>query len=338
MKRLNFPLNQKEIFWVIPLTVGATLWFGFRCFLSFNFLSLGEIVFSIVLASVIALILGGLAFCAILIKKTSRPTKAKIIWEWGLLFIFVVFAFFAIFPFSHYFIVSDKKAEIQKKLSENVLEAKNMFSKYETYANNREYIYEQELTNALSKGHDGSYIYPSKYARFGFQAGGDDNKQKQDKIKDLHNGLFLYPFDYQNEKVKDIKWLTDAQSSINYWAPIRIVNVVKDIDNNITSWFNSLVELSKARGTGETAINFNEDTSSILTIINVKGQFKKEFGDLFFRTTFPSVGKAIGLYILMWLPWFPWIGVRRHSKYPGLKVLFGTEKKIENSKRIIITN
>jgi ABC-type glycerol-3-phosphate transport system permease component len=338
MNQKKFPLNQKEFLWIVLFTILPAVVFGIICFLSINFLSLGDTLLSLVVATVFALLLLIPVFVAICLKKTSRPSKASIIWEWILFFLFIFLAFVFLFPFSHYFVVSEKKDGIQQKLSQNVSEAKNMFAKYKTYANNREYIYEQELTNALSKGHDGSYIYPSKYDDFGFQAGGDDSKQKEDKLKDLHNGLFLHPFDYQKEKEKDLSWLGDAQNSIDSWAKISIVSVVKDMDNNIQTWFYNLVKLSKARGTGETAINFDEDTNSTVTILNVKRQFKKEVKDMFFVTNFRAIIFAIVLYFLMWLPWLPYIGIRRHSKYPGLKEVFGTEKKIEGSKRTIITS
>src|SRR5690606_8973393 len=119
------------------LTVLGTLGFGFFCFLSVNCLTLGDTDSSIIYAVLISCILGGLTFGVKLLKRTSHNFKTCIIWEWILIILFIVVAFFAIIPFSHYFVVTAQKEDIKKKVVSNITQAEGIFLDYESYADNR---------------------------------------------------------------------------------------------------------------------------------------------------------------------------------------------------------
>ncbi len=114
-------MSQSKFSLADLLTILGALIFGFICFLSVNFLTLGDTTLSIIWAVIISLILGGLAFGVKLVKRTSRNFKTYIIWEWLLIFLFLVVAFFAnISVFSHYFVVTAQKEAIQKKVVSNI--------------------------------------------------------------------------------------------------------------------------------------------------------------------------------------------------------------------------
>jgi cytochrome bd-type quinol oxidase subunit 2 len=119
-------MNQSKFSLADLLTVLGTLGFGFLCFLSLNFLTLGNTQLSVTAATVIGFVLGGLAFGTKLLKRTTRKFKTCIIWERVLLFLFVITAFMAVFPFSHYFAVSAQKVKIQQKISSNITIADGM--------------------------------------------------------------------------------------------------------------------------------------------------------------------------------------------------------------------
>jgi cell division protein ZapA (FtsZ GTPase activity inhibitor) len=318
-------MNQSKFSFADLFTVLATVGFGFFCFLSLNFLSLGETVPSIIGATVLALILGGLALGVKLLKKTSRNFKTCIIWEWLLLFFFVVMAVFVVIPFSHYFLVSEQKTEIQQKVSDCISQSEGMFDDYQTYAENRIDTYEQELENAISKGHDGRYMYPSTYEKFQFQVGSDDNQQLNDKIKDLRNGLFEYPFSFQAEKEKDTAWLTEAKETMASWSPISVVDVVSNVRSNLEQWHNNLNEISKFRPKGkngnviENAKDFDKVYPQTLCADDMEEYFTGEYMQDLANTT--ALCWAAGLYALMLLSYFI---TKRHPRYPGLKVIFGT--------------
>jgi hypothetical protein len=328
MSKLRFPLNSGELTAVILCTVIGAFVVGFFCYLSLNFLSLGKTLPSIIWAVVIALFLCIPIIVAVILKKTSRPTKGRIIWEWVLLFIFAVVAILTILPFSHYFVVSEQKATIQQNVNDCISQSEAMFDNYQIYAENRINTYEQELKLAISKGHNGQYIYPSKYYQFQFQAGGDDNQQLEDKLTDLRYGLFEYPFNFQKEKENYLNQITEYKEILGNWYPISVVAVVSNVSDYLTQRHNDLNKMSQFRPKGkdgnviENAKDFAEVSPQTLCADNVKGYFKGILGNKATTNT-TALCLAIGLYVLILLPY---IAIRRHSKFHGYKTLFKSHK------------
>lgn len=283
-------MNQSKFSLADLLTVLGTLGFGFFCFLSLNFLSLGKIVPSILWAAVLALILGGLAFGAKLLKKTSRNFKTCIIWEWILLFLFVVVAFVAISPFSHYFTVLDQKADIQSRVTSTITQAEGMFADYENYANNRMNIYKSRLNSVVAA----RSVNPSEYRNYGFVDGTDDITQVENKMFTLR--VQLYPSNYEEMKKADYTWLVKVKNIVgNSWKfTFGIVEVVNNVESNITSRKNEIKQFSQFRALGEKASDFDYS----LTFDDVTDKIT-ELGSF----TIVSIAIAISLYVLMWLPW-----------------------------------
>ena len=273
------------------LTILGTLGFGFFCFLSVNFLTLGDTTLSIIWAVIISLILGGLAFGVKLVKRTSRNFKTFIIWEWVLIFLFVVVAFFAIFPFSHYFVVSAQKADIQKKVVSNITQAEGLFSAYESYANNR-------LNSIVAA----KRVNPEEYKNFGFVEGTDDNTQVVNKMFSLK--AQLYPSNYSDMKQKDSDWLSDAIVKVTSWSPTGIVKVVNTLKIEISLWNEQLKSFSSFRAKGETATDFDFP----LSFEDVSGIFYKNS-----KPTLLSISIGIGFFVLLLLSY---LITPRHSKNP----------------------
>jgi len=282
--------------------VAGTLLFGFFSFLSFNFLSLGDTKSSIIRATVYALLLGISAFGAKLLKRTARPSKAKVVGEGILLLFFVIVAIIAIFPFSHYFTVSDKKADIQKELTVNIEQATDMFNHYKDYTNNRLNMYRNNL-NAIVAAKN---VNPREYKSYGFVSGTDNNTQIENKIFTLK--AMLEPSNYEEMKQIASAWLLNAKNEITDWNiitdwnPIGIVYVVNEVNNKTTSWKNELKQFSEYRAQGETATDFDYT----LTFNDVTDKIRKTNS----LTPF-SISISIGLYVLMLLSY---IFTRRHSK------------------------
>jgi hypothetical protein len=297
------------------LTVLGTMGFGFFCFLSFNFLSMGEIVPSSVSAVIIALILGGLAFGIKLLKRTSRNFKTFIIWEGILLLVFVILAYVAVFPFSHYFAVSDQKAEIQQKISSDITQAEGMFAEYESYSNKRLYNYENRLKSIIEAYERGAIV--KEYRDYGFIDGTDNNTQIENKVFTLK--AQLYPSNYEEMKLVDSNWLADSKVKIKNWSPTGIVKVINTVEIEITSWKNQLKGYSAFRAQGENANDFDYPP---LTFNNTTHYFTERSNPTVF-----SIGYSLGLYVLLLLSYFI---TKRHTRYPGLKLIFGTGNVKEN--------
>lgn len=307
-------MNQSKFSLADLLTLLAALAFGFVCFLGTNFYMLSNTKQSILLAVIIAVLLGGTALGAKLLKRTSHNFKTCFIWEIILLVLFTgLTAFFAYSPFPHYFVVSAQKAEIKTKLTSSIEQAENMFAEYQSYAENRENLYKSKLKSVVAAKN----ISPGGYAAYGFQNNGiSDNKQIENKMFTVHADLF--PSNFKDKKTTDSIWLADSKKTIDNWKPIGIVSVANDVEQNSETWLNELIQLSSIREKGEQA----QDFIYTLSFDDVKTNFTT-LG----KPTPLSIGLALVAYLLMLLSWFV---TKRSTRFPGLKFLFGLGKSSEN--------
>ena len=298
------------------LTVLGAIVFGFICYLSFNFLSMGEIVPSILWAVMFALVLGGLAFAIKILKKTSRNFKTCILFEWGLLFLFLIVALVSIIPFSHYFVISEQKKVIQNKVLSNISQVGNMFNEYEKYAEIRLTNYEGVLKSRVVN----KINLPKQYRQCGFDSGSEDNTQIDTKLFILKSKLFLS--NYLEMKRVDSTWLAGAKKTIEVWKPTGIVSVLNETEINFSSWKNKLIQLSQFRTPcGEDSVK-DFDYLPQPPIQDLKDQITKML-----RPSTLSIIYALGLYLIMLLSYFI---TKRHTRYPGLKVIFSSGKTSAN--------
>jgi len=310
-------MNQSKFSLADLLTLLAALLFGFVCFLGTNFYTLGNTAQSIVLAVIITALLAGTAFGAKLLKRTSRNFKSCFIWEIILLVLFTAFtALFSYSPFPHYFTVPGKKADIQSKLTTSISQAENMFAEYEKYAEKRKSIYKSKLKSVAAAAN----INPREYAEYGFVNNVATKTQIENKMFTVHADLFPTNYSAPNDGngIKEVanKWLANARNSLNNWWAwnIGVVDVVNNVESNSQSWLNTLIGFSKVREKGERTKDF---------------EYALSFADV--KTAFQTLGKPTALtivlaalaYVLMLLSWFI---TKRHSKFPGLKLLFGKSR------------
>jgi len=316
-------MNQTKFSLADVLTVLAAIAFGFVCFLGANFLNIGkDIVWGmshttgcVIMAVFISVLLFGTAFGAKLLKRTSRNFKTCFVGEVILLTFFVLFAvYFATktSPFPHYFTVKAQNENILSKLKTSITQAENMFTAYESYADNREKLYKHKLQSVATI----KRINPTEYAEYGFNvtSGISDASQIDTKMFTVHADLF--PTNYSdttaNNGIKEVAtgWLQNAKNITNNWKPIGIVGVVNDIEKNSTVWLNTLITLSQVREQGEQATDFEYT----LSFDNVKTHFTK-----LDSATPTSIGLAVLAYLLLLLSWFV---TKRSTGFPGLKYLF----------------
>lgn len=302
-------MNQSKFSLADIITLLASIGFGFFCFLSFNFLTMGETNKSILFAVVVAIILGGLAFGAKLLKRTDRNFKTCIIWECVLLFLFVIAAILAIKPFSHFFVVSAQKEEIQNVVTANIKQAEGLYDGYSKYADKRLELYKSRLNSVVNAKN----INPSEYSEYGFEDGADDGEQIENKMFILK--AKLYPSNYKDISTGNVAWMKMATSTVESWRPIGLVDIIKTVDYNLTSWKEDLIQYSKFRADGEVADDFDYPLS---------------FNDVTWKMTllsspnWTSILYGVGLCFLMIVSY---LVTKRHPRYPGLKVIFGNDKK-----------
>jgi hypothetical protein len=301
MNQLKFPLAY-------IMNLLTALAFGFVCFLGMNYYTLGDSTQSIIFAVVIALSLAGTSFLAIQLKKAKNNFGAKFIIEILVLIIFTgIVAFFTYSPFSHFFVVTKQKANIQIKLTTSITQAENMFAEYEKYADSRITMYESSLRSATATKMANS----KPYKDFGLD--GSNNIPDADKINSKMKTIRfdLYPSNYSDtisrNGIKEVAadWLSDAKSAASNWKAISIVNIVNESEQNSNEWLGALVEISTVEETGEERDVFTHD----LSFPDLKTHFTTSG-----NTTLPSIILAVIAWLLML---FPWYLTKRSSKNFG---------------------
>lgn len=276
------------------LTVLTALAFGFICFLGKNFATLGNTSVSITWGVVITVSLAGTAFIAKFLKRTSRNFKTNFIIEIVVLLLFTgLTVAFAYSPFPHYFNVSAKKTEIQKKLQTSITQAENMFTEYKQYAEDRTSFYKDQLNAVVAA----KRIRPNDYASCGFELGNvSDDKQIANKMFTIHTLLFPpnYSDSISKKGIKEVAtaWLLKAKTRTNSWKP-GIVHVVNEIDKNSEVWKNQLIGFSQ-----QVNINCHKYNSFSYrpTLTDVKTYFITPG-----KLTPLSISLAMGAYLLMLL-------------------------------------
>ncbi len=281
-------MNQSKFSLADLLTALGAIGFGLFCYLSINFLTLGDTFQSVLAGLIIGIIIGGLALGAKLLKRTTGRFKTSIILECVLLFLFVILAFFAIFPFSHYFVVTAQKEGIQHKLTSNIMQAEGIFADYERYANNRLHIYESRLKSSVDNKNA-----TTSYRDYGFIQGTDDQTQIKNKLFTLR--AQLYPSNYPELKGVFSNRLKYFKAKIINWSPIGIITVLNTAEAEIASLHNTLKEYSTFRAQGEIA----EDFYYPLIFNDISKDFTKRASP-----TLLSVVYSVGLYMLMLLSYF----------------------------------
>ena len=302
------------------LTLLAAVSFSFICFLGLNFVTEGDLLVSILVSIDILLVLGGLAFLAKRQKTARKNFKKHIIIEFSAIALFTVLFFgvsFYIFP--HYFTVSSKKEEIKNTLLSSIDGAKKMFDDYETYASNRESVYEANLNSVVAA----KSTRPTDYSNFGFGAEGiTDNIQIENKLFTLHADLF--PTNYSDTilrmGIKDVatKWLDEQTKVVSLWKPIGIPIVANELLSKTTEWLSELSNYSRVREKGEITNDYS---------------YKLSFGDVspllteMERPKLLSILLSVALWAVML---FSWLITERDSRFIGFKQVFGQKEELDN--------
>lgn len=279
--------------------------FGFICFLSKNFSTLGDIYESVAWASFIIISLAGTAFVAKLFKRASRNFRVNFILEIISILLFTgLMCFFSYTSFPHYFNVLAKKTEIQNKLQSSIIQADSMFLEYEKEAQGRIHRYESILRSVLSLKND------SDLAKYGFTNGVPYQSQILHKVSTLQSELLPpnYSDTVSNRGVKEVAqaWLKNAKTISNDWKSIGIVNVVNDIEKNSRKWLNQLESFFQKQQQGETISSF----AYPLSFNDVKIYFTTSS-----KPTMLSICLAAIAYLLMLLSWFI---TKRHTRRTGI--------------------
>lgn len=304
LKNLKFPLG-------VIINVLTAIVFGYVCFLATNFETLGNKEKSIITALFIIVSLIVTSLGAKLLKQTTNNFKTGLILECILLLLYTGIMFYATYQyFSHYFVVEARKTEIQTSTNTNISQAESIYRQYQTYVDDRLRNYNGQLASAVRS--KGGAITP--YTKLGFNPliKVNDVIQTKNLIFKLESALL--PTNYKSMKVADSTWLADARVSVNNWEPIKLVDVINDIENNSNNSLNELIAFSNHKAKNEAASEFSLNPT--IPFSNVKDNFTTHGSSPPVAILF-----AILTWLLMLLPWFiskrdtRSVGARTTAKY-----------------------
>jgi hypothetical protein len=289
-------LKQIKLSLAVVINLLTAIVFGYYCFLGENFHTLGDKGKSITLAVIITLLLIVTSLGAKMMKQTKRNCKICFIWEKILLVLFtILIVYFTYSPFSHYFGVLEKEDTIKQKLNDNISQAVTMYTEYETYFNNRDSSYKKNLNNAVKRFNKGQGR--KEIDSFGLSDTNGITFDEQIKSKlGIHKDLLL-PGNLPIIKTNATASLSIARISVNNFEPIRLLDVIKNLDNNTAKSLKDFVKFSKKKVQG--LESYPPFTPSKLTPNNVKNYFTT-IG----TPSLLSIVLAIIGYLLMLLSWF----------------------------------
>ena len=239
MTQSNFSLAD-----LISLLIGIV--FGFICFLGANFYTYGDTNLSIGIAVIISLLMVGTSMGAIRLKRTNKHFKIRKVWEILMVILFTGFTIvFTYFVFSHYFVVIDKKDEIQTKLTTNLNQVDRLYKLYQDNYERRKENYESALKSAVLNYKLGGDTRP--YYALGFNP--NKNRSNKSQIRSFLNEFQrdLFPDNFNSIMKKDSIYVSNSRGIISNWKqkPIGTFEVIKNLDTKIQDTKSKLINLSK---------------------------------------------------------------------------------------------
>jgi TfoX/Sxy family transcriptional regulator of competence genes len=251
MKKAKFSYSD------LLIVIGAFI-FGWNCFYGYYYTTLGDLKQSIIYSLIITFVLVILAFLVANRKRVDRNFKSNFIIEMILLLCFFAFGFFfALRPFSHKFVVSERKVEIQQHLNNSIDSLSNLFSSYEIYANTRINLYESELKSVVKAK---NVNYPA-YTAYGFVNGKSESKQIATKLFTLEAKLF--PSNFDDMKKNESEWYNEAKNAIDIWREKSVVDISNKVGANGNESITLLQDLSKFRAPNEHCHDFSFDSPNV---------------------------------------------------------------------------
>lgn len=287
------------------IVIGAFI-FGWNCFYGYYYTTLGDFKQSITYSLIIIVVLAILAFLLANRKRVDRNFKSNFIIEMILLLCFFAFGlFFALRPFTHKFVVSEKKVEIQQKLNNSIDSLSNLFSRYEIYANGRISLYKSELQSVVN----GKVNKPTAYTAYGFVNGKPDSKQIDTKLFTLKAKLF--PSNFKDMKRNENEWYTEAKDAIEIWREKSVVDIANKVGANGNGSITLLEDLSKFRAPNEQRCeDFSFDSPNV------------SINHLFTKTGIIPITSLIYAFLTYLLMLSSYLISRRSTRLTSLKDLF----------------
>ncbi len=304
-------MNKKLKFsWGHIIAFVALIFIAYTTFVGLTYMNKGNFTIAgILTAGIVFLLL--LFFMAVQqLKGCDEHYDRKIIWE-RILFCAAPLLFIALMiPYAHTWKVQKNNDEIVTQFNEAIKSSRQMFTDYETYADNRIQAFDMAMKTVIVNKDS----LNEKYQDFGFTPG-LEMTQKRNRTDVLR--IQLLPSDYDSLKVMANNWIDKANQGANVWNVFLLGNI-KEISSAIEKWHEQLASFStKHTLEGESLLEgnikpFDENRESIQKALDGL----ENLSDIYTEKGWPSLwGWLTGALCFIMLL-FPWYIQKRNTNNP----------------------
>lgn len=207
-------INDKLRFsWGHIMAFVAMIFISYVSFMGLTYLTDGNFLYAGLGVFIIILILSFFFIGVQMLKATDTKFRTRIKWE-RLFFVLTFAAFLLVMvPYSHFWIVFDKRQQVEETFSNSVQTTKGMFASYEAYAQNRIDNYRKKLI--------------------------------QDDVESYHRNnlvealqLQMLDENYENLKKSAFKWI-DNVSDVSVWN-VFVIGNIKEVEESFETWNKTL--------------------------------------------------------------------------------------------------
>lgn len=255
-----------------------------------------------------------------IIKGTDSKFNRSIVIERVLICLCPIVFIWSMLPYNHYWSVFSERKHIEELFSTSIEKSKNIFTDYNTYANNRIDNYEKYLSDIIENKNSTSY----KNAGFN---GDNDAIKKDNFVQTLH--LQLLSQNTDSLQTLAINWIDNANQGASVWNAFLIGNIDK-ISEAIKSWNQTLTQFSEFKMSNESdntqTFKGNQDSynQAIEGLQVLKNIYQHTNG-----ISLNTIWSGALLYLMLLFPYFL---QRRNTRAIGLYSLFPSHKKTNEHK------
>ena len=196
---------------------------GYVTFVGVTYYTGGDYIIGGAVAIGISLVLLFLLFWLQLLKSVNEKFESYIIHERITLVVFTLTCCLAFIPFSHFWTVKSHEEDILVKFEESLQFARQLFSDYDKYANERIHV--------LEEGENHFNPHSSAWERASYQA----------MLKGIQ--LQLLPDKYLDLKQEALEWVDQSEKTISIWNVFLMGNV-NVINSSIREWHDEMSNMS----------------------------------------------------------------------------------------------
>jgi hypothetical protein len=277
----------------------------------------GNFGLSLIKISVMDALLLGTFIGAQVYKGTDERFARSIIVERILLALAPIAFVWTMFSYNHFWAVHAQREHIEQRFAAVVKESKDMFAKYDDYANTRVQNYEKHLTTILAnKGTNNT-----AYTKAGFD-GNNDALIKDNYIETLK--LQLKSQNMDSLKISALAWIDEASTSPSVWNAF-IMGNVRMISDAIEGWNERLYTESKSVLSNEpdSIVPFDAQMQTAAMVKKDMTDFQKIYTET--RTlSIHTIWTGILLFCMLLLPYFL---QQRNTRAQGIYTLWPKGKK-----------